>query len=106
MGMSYKYSGSASYPRFSLEFGVIAEYFFGGIPYRDDDGWLKYTFPANIDFYLEEWFNHRYEQRTYLETLAIWEEIKKYPEIKDWSPQIWHELEKSIALGDGWDICQ
>ena len=106
MGMSYEHSGSASYPRFNLEFGVIAEYIFGGIPYRDVEGWLRYTFPPDIDIYLEEWFNHRYEPRTYLETKVIWDEIKKHPEIQDWSPQIWNELKTDVLYGEGWDIYQ
>ena len=108
MGMDYRYNGSASYPRFNNEVSEIAKLFGGksklcGKPKFEFDEY-KYEFKEGTPEILQRWFNDIWGDFTLSETKEIWEEIKKYPEIEDISPQIWNELQDLVAYGDNWHV--
>lgn len=127
MGMDYQYMGSASYPRFDEELCAVASVFGGkktehlqarkngtrkgsldywfGFLSSDHSGEEKFVFPKGTNETLVKWFNHIYGDFTEKETQTIWEIIRKHPEIKEISYQIWSELEILVSLKDSWHIC-
>lgn len=127
MGMSYQYTGSASYPRFDRELCEVAKIFGGvetahlkerretegerslgywfGFLSSDDSKEPKFVFPEGTDKTLIKWFNNVYNRDfTVEETRTIWENIYKHPEIEDISSQIWDELETLYEEDDFWKI--
>lgn len=126
MGMDYRYTGSASYPRFDREVCEIAEvlggtktdylkereatederscgYWFGFLS-SDDSNNTKFIFPNGTNETVVKWFNNIYNEFTPEETKIIWEHISKYPEIEEISKQIWCELKILVKLNEGWLI--
>lgn len=127
MGMDFQWAGSASYPRFDRELCSVAEVF-GGIktehlkireaaenerPFGHWFGFLssdhsddaKFIFPEETNPILVKWFNNIYSgDFTIEETQTIWEQISKYPEIKEISYQIWYELNTLIEENDAWYV--
>lgn len=45
-----------------------------------------------------------YEYFTPRQTREIWYAVRRHPEIKEISWQIWNELEKCVEFEDGWYI--
>lgn len=123
MGMSYSWSGSASYPRFDKELFAVAEVFGGHLNEReateierlcgywfgflssDNSNEAKFVFPNGTNEVLVKWFNNIYGDFTVEETQTVWEHISKHAEIKEISSQIWNELKMCDELNDAWDIC-
>ena len=103
MGMSYRYAGSASYPRFDYEVGQIAA-LLGAEKTKKPEGGRLFVFPETVPEILRVWLNNIYEPYGYLEAMAIWKEVEKYPEIEKISCQIWYELITSISYEEGWEI--
>lgn len=126
MGMDYKYTGSASYPRFDRELCAIAEVFGGiktehlkereatenerpcgywfGFLSSDNSNEAKFVFPEGTNEILVRWFNNIYDIFSTKETKVIWEHISRHPEIEEISRQIWQELKTLNELDDGWYI--
>lgn len=126
MGMDYKYSGSASYPRFDRELCAVAEVFGGiktehlkerevtenerplgywfGFLSSDNSNKTKFVFPEETNEIVVEWFNNIYEIFLPEETKVIWEHISKHTEIEEISSQIWNELKMCDELDDAWSI--
>lgn len=130
MGMDYKYAGSASYPRFDEELCEVAN-IFGGVKtdylkslendYNKAD-WVtrmwgtisadcsenvvneKFIFPSKTPNILKKFFNNPYDDFDTKETFEIWKNIKKHPEIKKISYQIWNEFETLTAQRENWWI--
>ena len=126
MGMDYKYSGSASYPRFDKELCSVAEIFGGvktehlkereatenerlfghwfGFLSSDNSDKPKFIFPKNTNETLVRWFNNVYGCFSVEETKIIWQCIKEHPEVKEISSQIWCELEELVDYDDYWQL--
>lgn len=102
MGMSYFWSGSASYNRFSEELCAVAEVFDGIKTVNSRK--VKFAFPERTDEILVKWFNNIYEYFTVEETKEIWNHISKHAEIEEISYQIWHELEMCNKFNYSWYI--
>lgn len=128
MGMSYRYAGSASYPRFDEEVCAVAAVF-GGVKteelkkreksMRKDtfDYWFGsyisgneheqcFAFPEDANEVVAKWLNNIYEPRTAAETKEIWCQVREHHEIKDISSQIWNELRECYLRDESWEICQ
>lgn len=109
MGIDYRFSGSASYPRFDREMEAIAKIFGGERPILKDGQTnlipREYSFPENINPTIKKWLNYPYNDDFSSEdTREIWEEISKHPEIREISDQIWDELETLVGIGWEWYI--
>lgn len=127
MGVDYKWSGSASYPRFDRELCAVSEVFGGiktehlkerertenerplgywfGFLSSDGSSETKFVFPEGTNETLIKWFNDPYnEDFTEEETAVIWEQIAAHPEIQDISWQIWHELDMLAQNYESWHI--
>ena len=126
MGMDYRWSGSASYPRFDRELCAVAEVFGGiktehlkereateserpcgywfGFLSSDNSNEAKFVFPNGTNETLVKWFNNIYGDFTMEETKIVWEHISKHTEIEEISRQIWNELKTCIEIDDAWDI--
>lgn len=126
MGVDYRYSGSASYPRFDREICEIAK-IFGGEKTEDLikkeknssnestlDYWFGFLKPASketnfvfskgTDETLVKWLNDPYAIFDEKETKVIWEHVSNHPEIENISDQIWFELKTLVECGHGWII--
>lgn len=132
MGMSYKYAGSASYPRFDRELQEIAELFGGkstkyltehketenerlfgywfGYYSSLDSKIPRFSFPESTNPLLVVWFNDIYSDYHFFdteETKVIYEELKKHwNDVCNISPQIANEIETCVDFDECWDIIQ
>lgn len=126
MGMDYRWSGSASYPRFDRELCAVAEVFGGiktehlkhreatenerpcgywfGFLSSDGSDKTKFVFPEGTNETLIKWFNNIYGDFTAEETKTVWEHTSQHPEIEEISKQIWHELKTCVEYNDAWYI--
>lgn len=125
MGMSYRYSGSASYPRFEEEVEQVVQILGGrkasslqkkqdeveGTIYQwfgclQGDKKIKFYFPAGTPEAVIRFFNDIYGYHNADEVFDVWEYIYQNFEgpVADASPQIWRELRLCVEFGTGWDI--
>lgn len=132
MGMSYKYAGSASYPRFDRELQEIAELFDGkptqyleerektenerplgywfGFYSSANSKIPRFSFSKSTNPILIIWFNDIYSDYHFFdtkETRVIYEELKKHwNDVCKISPQIASEIETCVRYGECWNIIQ
>ena len=124
--MDYRHVGSSSYPRFDRELCAVAEIFGGtktdhliereqtenerpfgywfGFLSSDDSNKPKFIFPDGTDDILIRWFNDIYGDFSKEETMIVWNNISKHPEIENISDQIWNELKLLSEYNEEWDI--
>lgn len=102
MGMDYVWSGSASYPRFNRELEEVAKVL-GVRKVSDVKPFFEFppAFPSTLMTWIQEPY---YEYFTPRQTREIWYAVRRHPEIKEISWQIWNELEKCVEFEDGWYI--
>lgn len=127
MGVDYRYSGSASYPRFYEEVEGIAVKVFGAKKTEDygnkqadpknNDmiGYFmgrahtscdkKFDFPDDVPETVQRFLEKPQDKYTDKEVRQIWEAFKCHPEIDDISNQIYEELKYCAKYGYDWYLC-
>jgi hypothetical protein len=107
--MRYRYVGEVDSARFENEMCDMASLFGGrrkmiGIDGYLTNGGIQFSFPFGTNRILARWFNNIYGSFSVKETRIIWDCLRRYPQAKNISPQIWNELASTVLNGEGWHV--